>query len=420
MNSKQRVEEAINHRQPDIVPLDLGGSSVTGMSVISVYALRQALQLDPPGTPVKVIEPFQMLGEVQTDLLDALEVDVVSLARRKNMFGYENTNWKPWFFHNIPVLVPEKFNTKPEPNGDLYMYPEGDPSASPSAIMPKGNYYFNSLNRQKPIEENTLNPADNMEEFTPISDDDVEYLKLEANRLTQTTERAVLANFGGMGFGDIALVPAPWLKNPKGIRDVAEWYMSTVSRVDYVYKVFEHQCTIALQNLPKIYSAVGNIPTVIFVSGTDFGSQSGPLISPKTYRKLYKPFLSEINQWIHKHTQWKTFIHSCGSVAALIADFIETGFDILNPVQTSAAGMDPAWLKNEYGKDIVFWGGGIDTQYTLPFGTPEEIHTQVKERMEIFGKSGGFVFNTIHNVQARIPVKNLITLYQSIKELRQI
>lgn len=420
MNSRQRVMLAINHQEPDRVPLDLGGGPTTGMHVSSVYLLRQALKLDPPGTPVKVIEPYQMLGEIKPDLIEALGVDVVPLGSRKTMFGFPNTNWKPWtFFDGTPVLVPEDFNTIPEENGDILMYPEGDRSAPPSGRMPAGGYYFDGIVRQPPIDEDALDPRDNLEEFTPVSEEDLEHFRCEAARLYEKTDCAILGNFGGTAFGDIALVPAPWLKHPKGIRDIAEWYMSAVSRPDYVYKVFEGQCEIALQNLEKIHSVVGERITAIFMSGTDFGMQTRPLISPKTYRSLYMPFHKILNDWVHQHTTWKIFIHCCGSIVPLIPDFISAGFDILNPVQTSAAGMDPQVLKDRFGSQLTFWGGGIDTQKTLPFGTPQEIRQQVRERMQIFGEEGGFIFNTVHNVQAGIPVENLQALYEAIQECRQ-
>lgn len=419
MNSRERVLAAINHQEPDRIPLDLGGSGTTGMHASSVYLLRQALKLDPPGTPVKVTEPYQLLGEIQPDMIEALGVDVLPLPSPRNMFGYENKGWKPFnFFDGTPMLVPECFNTDYEPSGDLYMYPEGDKTVPPSAVMPTGGYYFDALPRQDPIDEDRLDPADNLEEFGPISDADLAYYAREIARLTQAGDKAILANFGGTAFGDIALVPALWLKHPRGIRDVAEWYISTVSRRNYVEKIFERQSEIALANLEKIHNVVGERVHAVFVTGTDFGAQNSSFISPKAYRQLFQPFHKIINNWIHTNTTWKSFIHSCGSIINLLPDFIESGFDLLNPVQTSAAGMDPAELKNRFGDQLVFWGGGIDTQRVLPFGTPDEIRSQVRERMQIFGRGGGFVFNTIHNVQARIPVENLVALYQAVKDYR--
>ncbi len=418
--SRERVTLTLKHQEPDRVPLDLGGSPVTGMHVSVVYKLRQALGLDAPGTPVKVIEPYQMLGEIAPDLMEVLGVDVVPLGAPTTMFGFKNEGWKPWTtFDGTPVLVPEGFNTIPEPNGDLLMYPEGDKSVPPSGRMPAGGWYFDAIVRQPPIDDAHLNVEDNLEEFTPISDDVLAHFAREAERLYTQTDKAILANFGGTAFGDIALVPATQLKHPKGIRDIEEWYVSTVTRREYVWTIFERQCEIALANLEKLYAVVGDRVSAVMVTGTDFGAQTGPFISPKTYRALYQPFHIRINTWIHTHTPWKTFIHSCGSVFALIPDFIDAGFDILNPVQCSAAQMEPVALKRRFGDRITFWGGGVDTQKTLPFGTPDDVRREVRERLRIFAPGGGFVFNTIHNVQPLSPVENVLALYETVREYGQ-
>ena len=417
MTSRERVNRALNHQEPDRVPVDLGASSVTGMQVDTVYNLRQALGLDAPGTPVKVVEPYQMLGEIKPDLMDALGIDVVGLGKPATIFGFKNEGWKPWTtFGGTPVLVPEGFNTDPDENGDILLYPEGDKSVPPSGRMPKGGYYFDSIPRQLPLDDDHLKLEDNLEEFAPISDQDLAHLRREAERIWTQTDKAVLANFGGTAFGDIALVPAPWLKHPKGIRDVEEWYVSTATRRDFIYKVFERQCEIGIKNLEKVHAVVGERVTVAFLSGTDFGQQHGPFISPKTYCDLFQPFNKAVNDWVHKHTTWKTFIHSCGSVRALLPHFIAAGFDILNPVQCSASCMAPEELKQEFGDRVCFWGGGVDTQKTLPFGTAEDVRKEVGSRLRTFGKGGGYVFNTIHNVQARVPVENVQAIYDTVRE----
>lgn len=417
MNSRERIQLALNHKEADRIPLDLGGCGQTGMHVSTVYALRQALKLDPPGTPVKVIESFQMLGEIKPDLQEILGVDAVGLGGTTNFFGFKNEGWKPWTtFDGTPVLVPGLFNTEPNENGEIFMYPEGDRSALPCAKMPNGGFYFDTVVRQPPIEDANLNVEDNLEEFGPIADFELEHLKRESEELYTQTDKAVVMVLGGMAYGDIALVPGPTLKNPKGIRDMTEWYMSTVSRQDYIQQIFERQCEIALENLPKIYAAVGDRVTVAWISGTDFGAQNNCFISPKAFRSLYKPYYKRVNDWIHENTPWKTFIHSCGAILPIIPDIIEAGFDILNPVQTSAANMDPTVLKARFGEQVTFWGGGVDTQHTLPFGTPEEVRAQVRERLDIFGKGGGFVFNPIHNVQAKVPIENLLAMYETVKE----
>lgn len=417
MNSRERVQFALNHQEPDRVPLDLGATPVTGMHVQSVYLLRQALGLDVPGTPVKIIEPYQNLGEIEPDLIDALGVDIVGVNSPRTMFGFENEGWKPWTsFNGTPLLVPEGYNTDPESNGDILMYPAGDKSVPPSGRMPKDGWYFDAIVRQPPIDDANLNVEDNLEEFGPISDEDLEYFQQEVERLYTETDKAIIANFGGTAFGDIALVPAPWLKHPKGIRDVEEWYVSTVAHRDYVYEVFERQCEIALDNMTRLYKVVRDRVAAVFITGTDFGMQRGPFISPKTYRELYKPFHERVNDWVHEHTLWKTFIHSCGSVAALIPDFIAAGFDILNPVQWTADNMDPVMLTNHFGDRVTFWGGGVDTQKTLPFGTPAQVRDEVREHVKIFAPGGGFVFNSIHNVQPQVPVENLLAMYEALRE----
>lgn len=418
LTSRERVTLALEHKEPDLVPLDLGGSGATTMVVNSVYLLRQALRLDPPGTPVKVVDPYHMLGEIQPDLLDALGVDVVELALPITRYGYRNEGWKPWTASDgTPTLVPDGFNTVPEANGELLMYPAGDRFASPSARMPKGGWYFDAIERQEPIDDDMLRVEDNLEEFGLISEQDLAFLGRESERLV-ATGRAIVGAFGGTSLGDVTRICGMGLKNPKGIRSVEELYVSFSSRRDFIYDMFGRQTEIALQNLARIHDVVGERVTVAFVTGTDFGAQYGPLISPKTYRDLFKPFHSRLNAWIHQNTSWKTFIHSCGSIRRLLDDIVDAGFDIVNPLQTSAAEMDAAAIKAKYGARVTFWGGGIDTQHVLPFGTPQEVRAMVKERMRILGPGGGFVFNTIHNVQAGIPVENIVALYEAVREFR--
>lgn len=414
MESRERVESALSHQEPDRVPIDLGGSAVTGMHASTVYNLRQALNLDPPGTPVKVQEPYQMLGEIKPDLQNVLGIDVVALIGPNTMFGYKLSNWKSWIlFDGTPVLVPGGFNTNHNLDGSIFMYPKGNQKVPPVAKMPKDGFYFDALDRQKKIDWKKLDVLDNLEEFRPIDKNDLQFFKQESKRL-YSTGKAVLANFGGTSFGDIALVPGLDLEEPRGIRGVKEWYMCHVRRPDYIKEIFERQLEIALENLGKIYRVVGERISAVFITGTDFGSQLKPIISNETYQKLYKSFHFKINNWIHENTSWKTFIHSCGSIEPLIPEFIEAGFDIINPVQTSAANMDPRELKNKYGQEITFWGGGVDTQKTLPLGTPEMVEREVRERVRVFGKDGGFVFNTIHNVQPRVPIDNVLSMYRAL------
>jgi hypothetical protein len=414
MTSRERVVTTLRHRQPDAIPIDFGGTAVTGMHVSCVAALRDHYGLEK--RPVKVHEPYQMLGFIEEDLKHVLGIDVEGVYAAETMFGFRNENWKPWRMDNgLEVLVSEHFKTTKDEKGDTLVYPKGDLSAPPSGRMPKNGFFFDTIVRQEPIEEEKLNPEDNLEEFGLISDRDLDYFEQASKEIAQTG-RAVIATFGGTAFGDIALVPAPFLKYPKGIRDIEEWYVSTLTRQPYVREVFEKQCEIAIENLIEIHKRVGNLVDAVFICGTDFGTQWSTFCSVETFRSLWMPYYKRINDWIHIHTSWKTFKHSCGSVVTLIPSFIESGFDILNPVQCSAEGMAPEHLKKEYGSEIAFWGGGVDTQKTLMFGTPQQVREEVLRRCEIFGKGGGFVFNTVHNIQGNVPVKNVVAMFDALRE----
>jgi hypothetical protein len=415
MNSREQFLKTVNHRQPDRVVLDLGSTAVTGIHIQTISKLRRHFGLQRK--PIRVIEPFQMLGEVDWELIDSIGIDVIGAWGKNNMFGFHNHSpykeWKtPW---GQRVMVPLNFNVTTDTNGDILMYPEGDTSVPPSARMPKTGYFFDAVIRQEPIIEEELDVENNLEEFGLISDKDLEHWRIEVDK-AYYSGKAVIAGFGGTALGDIALVPGLNMKKPKGIRDVAEWYMSTAMRPDYIKNIFDRQSEIAIENLTRIYNVVGNKVNAVFMCGTDFGTQSSTFCSPEQFDEMWLPYYKRMNDWIHENTQWKTFKHSCGAVETFMDGFIRAGFDIINPVQINAAGMDPAKIKQKYGRDLVFWGGGIDTQQVLPFGKPEEVREQVLRTCEIFNKNGGFVFNTVHNIQANVPVENVVALLEAIKE----
>ncbi|MFA6471984.1 MAG: uroporphyrinogen decarboxylase family protein [Candidatus Latescibacterota bacterium] len=417
MTSRERVKAALNHRQPDRVPVDFGSTMVSGISVSVISQVRQALGLDRPDTSVKVIEPYQMLGEIENDLREKMHIDCIGLFGTKNLFGFPNKDWKTWTtFDGTKVLVPGLFNTEPDKTGDIPMYACGDRSYPPCARMPKGGFYFDSTVRQKPIDDENLKVEDNLEEFAPLTVEELDHLRKTSELLYKNTDYALIYSMPGTSFGDIAFVPGPGLKDPRGIRAVEEWYVSTVLRRDYVCEVFERECEIGLANLEKVKEAVGDRIEVIFITGTDFGTQRGPFISPDAYRDLFQPFHKRICDWVHSNTPWKVFIHSCGGIRPLLEDVIDAGFDIINPVQCSADGMDALALKRDFGSRLTFWGGGIDTQKTLPFSRPEDVYREVSERIRIFNRDGGFIFNAIHNIQAGTPVENVLAMIKAIED----
>mgnify|MGYP003829595295 CR=1 FL=1 len=415
MGSRQRLSRTLHHEPVDRVCVDFGATHVTGISASTVSKLRQAV-LGEKDYRVKVVEPFQMLGEIDDAMMEALGIDVMGVLGPRTMFGFENKDWKPFtMFDGTPVLVPGQFNVTPDGRGGWYLHPGGDTSVPPSGHMPKDGFYFDAICRQGPIRDDKLDPADNTVEFGLLTESDIQFYVQQAAAAASRGKGAILSA-PGTAFGDIAMVPAMWLKRTPGIRDVEEWYISTVARRDYVYAVFERQCEIGLKNLAALARALGDSVQAVFTTGTDFGMQTGLFISPETYRNLYKPFHRTINDFIHQRTHWKVFIHSCGAVKELIPDLIEAGFDILNPVQCSATGMDPRELKDRFGDQVTFWGGGVDTQNVLPFGTPEQVYEQVRQRITIFNTPTAMVFNTVHNVQARIPVQNLLAMFRAIQD----
>ena len=415
MTSKERFDLTVNHKQPDQLVVDFGSTSVTGIHVQSVENLRKYYRLEYK--PVRVTDPYQMLGEVDQELIDLIGIDTVAARGRKNGFGFYNH--EPLMEYITPwgqkVLVPVEFHTTNDERGDVLIYPEGDTSASPSGRMPKNGYFFDAIIRQEPIVEENLDPKDNLEEYGLVSENDLAYWK-ETTQKARATGKAVVAGLGGTALGDIAHVPGIKLKKPKGIRDIPEWYMSILMRPDYIRAIFDRQTEIALENYSRLHQVIGDNVDAVFICGTDFGTQDSTFCAPEQFDDLWLPYYKRVNDWVHSNTNWKTFKHSCGAVEPFMSRFIAAGFDIINPVQVSAKGMDPAHLKKTYGNDLVFWGGGIDTQNTLPYGTPEHVRDEVLRLCEIFSKDGGFVFNTVHNIQANVPVQNIVAMIDAIQE----
>ncbi len=415
MTSRERVIATLDHREPDRVPLDLGSSGTTGIMVTTYAKLREKLGIN--STPPKVTEILQMLGEVELPALEALGCDILPVSLPSGFFGIPYRDWKPWrTFEGLDLLVPGQFDPIADENGDLLLSPGGDPGKRPRGRMPKDGYYFDIIPYQEPIDWHHLDADTFAEQFAVFDDGTLEHLRTQAEQLYDNTDFALLGSFGGGGLGDMPVVMASEIESPKGIRKYDDFLMAHLTHPDYIKEIYHRQTEVALANLRLYREAVGARIAVIFVSGTDFGSQRGELISPHLYRELYLPFHKRINDWIHEHTSWKTFFHCCGSIYHLIPSFIEAGVDILNPVQCSAANMEPQRLEAMFGDRLVFWGGGVDTQRTLPFGTPEEVRQEAAERVRTFGPGGGHVFNAVHNIQAETPVENVLAMFEAARE----
>ncbi len=415
MTSRERVLRTLNHQEPDRVPVDLGGTNVSGIMVGPYAALRRALGVN--GELPRVSDLLQMLGEVEIPVLEQLGCDVVGVMPVTRTFGIPYRDWKPWrMFDGTEVAVPGRFVYRVDDTGDLLLSPGGDLGKTPSGRMPKGGYYFDLLSRQQPLDWDRLDPAAFAEQFTRLRDEELEHLRASADCLYRNTDFALVGLFGERGLGNMPLVLAPEMDQPKGIRDFADWLMAHITHPEYIKEINARHAAQIIQNLELFRQAVGDRIVAVYLSGTDFGTQRGEFASPCVYRELYQPYHQQINDWVHTRTKWKTFFHSCGSIYRLIPEFIAAGVDILNPVQCSAANMEPERLKREFGRHITFWGGGCDTQMMLPGATPEQVRAHVRQRLEILKPGGGFVFNQVHNVMADVPPENIAAMLDAAYE----
>lgn len=417
MTSKERVLTAINHKQPDKVPIDIGSCNTTGISISALYRLRKYFGL--PDKPLEAFEIMQMLGTVDDDVRRLLGGDVVNVNNPTNCVGIPwKGNMKPFPMPDgTPALIHEKNEFDVTDDGKIYLYPQGDRTAQPSLMMPSGSYFFDCIDRAPEFDEEHLTPTEDFKEFFSVyTDEEARWIEAEAKRQNNESGCAVIGLFGKGGLADSAFYPGPAERRPKGIRGFADWNMALLLYPDYVREVFEMQTQNCIQNLEIYKQACGDNIQMIVISGTDFGCQNGLLFSKSIFEELYMPYYRRMNDWVHQNTNWKTWYHTCGGIYDLMDDFVEMGVDIVNPLQLSAAGMDAQKIKDHYGDRLVFWGGGIDTQHMLEKGTPEEIHQQATERLRILGKGGGYIFNTIHNIVGNVPAENIAACFQAARE----
>ena len=391
--SRERVLASIDHREPDRVPIDLGGTIMSGIMAHALDGLRKYLGLSYK--KVKVFEIFQMLGEVELDLIERFKIDIMPVQPLVQMFGIKRKDYKPWkLWDDMEVLVPGQFNIEIDKDGGWLLHEEGDPEKPVEAKMPKNGYYFDMPSIS--VFDEYYNPPE-LEEIKKenhILTEELEHIAKRAEALRANTDKAlVLDQWSKIGLGGVGSMP--------------NFLMLLYSNKKYVKDLFKIRTETAIKNLERLKKYLGGSIDIIGLDGSDYGGQDRELFSPGVFEELFLPYLKEQNSWIHNNTSWKTFQHTCGSLVNFMPLLVETGVDILNPVQTSAKGMGPKWLKDTFGKKLTFWGGGVDTQKTLPFGSVEEVTRDVKERIKIFAPGGGYIFNPIHNIQQSTPPENI-------------
>ena len=343
MTSRERVQTTFAHKQPDKVAVDFGGMSCSMINATVMKGLRDYYGLED--RPPKINDMSTMTAFVEPDLADCMGCDVQQLYNYGDTYGHINTDWKEWEYRGVKILIPSDCTIHDDGKGGYYVYPEGDDTVEPSGHMPANGFYFDNLTRTPEFDEDEGNPDDNVEDYMLVSDDQIAYHKKVLAEL-KPTGRAIQVGPCYAGLGDANNIPGPNLKHPKGIRSISEWYTAPLLYPDYVHEVFEKGTDIVIQNMQRYWDEFGSDIDIMFICGTDFGTQRGPFMSVENFREFYLPYYKKVNHWIHEHTTWKTLKHCCGGIFPLLPSFIEAEFDAINPVQCSAEGMDPQKLKD--------------------------------------------------------------------------
>lgn len=393
MTSRERVLAALRHEPVDRVPIDLGGTRQSGIAAMAYHRLR--LHLGLPARPVRVFDVFQMLAEIEPDVAERFGADCVGLYRPQVAFGIENKDWKPWtLFDGTPVEVPGGFHPETLPNGDLAL------RRGPEIIglMPKDGFYFDRLERYP----GATHPDLDTWEPPRLDAATLGHLARQAEFLFTRTDKAVVAPLG----------PPYELFNGLGQGGFDDWMVTLAAEPDYVRRLYEKLVDAWLDNLRAFHGRVGERIQILQIAD-DFGTQRAPFLSVRMFRELVMPAYRRGLDWVHANTSWKVMLHSDGALYPLLPSLLEMGVDILNPVQTAAAGMGARRLKDEFGGQLVFWGGSCDPQTTLAFGTPEEVAREVREHVEVFGRNSGYVFAPVHNIQANVPPENVVALFDT-------
>ena len=394
MNSRERVIMTLAHQEPDHVPIDLGGSLVTGISAVAYGRLKSYLGLE--GDPPRVADIILQLAEVEEPIRRRFGVDVIGLPALEPLPGVRNLRWKPWTLPDgSPALISADFEPDVTERGGLLIRA---PDGSVAQRMPAGTYHFVPVDH--PLADANLEDLEHFE-FRRISDEELEFLHRVARRLHDETDYAIFGWFGG------SLVEAGQFA-----RGWARFLMDLKRAPGFAAALVERLASVALADLERYLEAVGDFVQVVGF-GDDLGIQTGLQFAPSLYRRFFKPYHRRLYGLVHTRSQARVFLHSCGSVYDLIPDLIEVGVDILNPVQTSAARMEPARLKQEFGGRLTFWGGGSCPHRVLPWATPAEVEADVQRRLRVFAPGGGYVFAPIHDIQPDVPPENVVAMYSA-------
>jgi len=400
MTSRERVLTALNHREPDRVPIDFSGHRSSGIAAIAYPKLREFLGLPP--RPIRVYDVIQQLAIVDEDVLNRFDADTIELGRG---FSLDDKSWSPWTLPDgTPCLVPSWTGLEREDGRWIIRSNTGKVLAH----MPEGVLYFEQTYYPFLDGDDLQTVSSALEESmwtavaSPPGPIDSQSLLEGAKRLREKTNRAIIGLFGGNLFEIAQFL----YRNDR-------FMMMLAAEPKHAHRFLDKLVEVHLANLEQYLAAVGEYIDIILF-GDDLGMQTGPLMSPQMYREFFKPRHKLLWNRAKQLADVKVMLHCCGGVRELISDLIEAGLDAINPVQISCSGMDAGRLKAEFGKDITFWGGGCDTRDVLPNCTPQEVAESVKEQVRILSPGGGFVFQQVHNILANVPPANIAAMFDAV------
>ena len=393
MNHRERVIAAIHHKEADRLPVDLGGMRSTGIMAMAYTDLKEHLGITKGD--IYVYDTGQQLAYVEDPVRREIGCDVVALD------GGMLVGWRDYVLPDgRPAKISANFRTEPDGEGGEFAL---DASGRRVSHRPANSYYFDGI--YTPL-ENVTTVAE-LERFAPppTPDEWLPILQSEAQRLHEETDYAIMGSFGGA-----------FLEGGQGLRGWGNFMMDLAGNRAFAEALLDRMLDHYLRNVELYMDAVGDYIHIIQMGG-DLGTQSGPQIHPRMYYDLIQPRQKALWGRIHELApDVAVFLHSCGGIYEFIPGLIDAGLDVLNPVQISAKGMDPQLLKEEFGNQLCFWGGGCDTQHVLPFGTPEEVYEHTRCNIEIFKPGGGFVFCQVHNIQAAVPPQNIVAMYEAVHD----
>jgi len=405
MNSRQRVLKAVNFREPDRVPIDLGAIRASGINAVVYDKLKRRAGIH---TPTKIHDTMQILAEIEMRVVERLHVDVLPLEGATATWATQDAaeGVRRQLFDGTTVYFAPGTRIAEEPNGDWTLR---DATGTAFARMPGDGYYFDfvrpTMSGHK-IDPDAFRPA------STVPEDELRAVEERAKFLYENTDKAILGWGASLSLMGMSALLADNIT--QGSLD--QWLCMLMTEKETAHEMMGRYADTVIARLRQYRDAAGPYCFAWGIGSDDAGTQRGGLMSPDLFAEMIAPHYRRVCDWVHEHTPWKTFLHSCGSVYPYIPAWIEAGVDILNPVQISAAHMEPERLKREFGGKIVFWGGGCDTQHVLPLGTPEEVRAHVLHNLSIFAPGGGYVFVQVHNIQQNVPVETVEAMFAAAYE----